>query len=134
VRPGLPDLVIEGYIGRDRIATLRMTADRSGDRLDLSVADASIAGDGSDATAFTIRATDAYGNRRPGAAGDATLTLSGPGTLIAASPFPLAAFGGGFIRSLPGASGQVTRTATHPTLGRARAAVRVSRTRSEPWS
>jgi beta-galactosidase len=135
-RPGLPDLVIDGYIGRNRVATLRMTASSDGDRLELSVADATIDSGGTDATAFTIRATDAYGNRRPGIAGDVTLALTGPGTLIAENPFPLAAFGGvggGFIRSLPGAAGRVTLTATHPTLGRARAAVRVSRTRSESW-
>jgi beta-galactosidase len=128
--------VIDGYIGRNRVATLRRTASSDGDRLELSVADATIDSGGTDATAFTIRATDAYGNRRPGIAGDVTLALTGPGTLIAENPFPLAAFGGvggGFIRSLPGAAGRVTLTATHPTLGRARAAVRVSRTRSESW-
>ena len=135
-RRGLPDLVIDGYIGRDRVATVRMSASSAGDRLELSVADAAIDTGGSDATAFAIRATDAYGNRRPGISGDVTLTLTGPGTLIAVNPFPLAAFGGvggGFIRSMPGAAGQVTLTATHPTLGQARATVRVRRTRSESW-
>ena len=135
-RNDLPDLVIDGYIGSNCVATLRMTASSDGDRLALGVADAAIDADGLDATAFTIRATDAYGNRRPGIAGDVTLTLTGPGTLIAENPFPLAAFGGvggGFIRSLPGAAGQVTLTATHPTLGQARATVRVSPTRSESW-
>lgn len=97
-----------------------MTADTSGDRLQLTAADTEITADGSDATAFTVRATDAYGNRRPGVAGDVTLTLTGPGTLIAANPLPLATLGGvagGFIRSQPGQAGAVTVTATHATLG-----------------
>jgi beta-galactosidase len=126
---GLPDLVIHGYTGTSRVATLRMTARTSGDRLELSVAGAAISGDGSDATAFTLRATDAYGNWRPGIDGDVTLTLAGPAELIAENPFPLAAFGGvggGFIRSVPGTTGQVTLTAAHPTLGQARAVVQVS--------
>jgi hypothetical protein len=83
---------------------------------------ASAAADGSDATALTIRVTDAYGNHRPGTAGDVALTLSGPATLIAANPFPLAALGGvggGFIRSWPGTTGRVSLTATHATLGEA---------------
>jgi hypothetical protein len=99
-----------------------MTADTSRDRLSLAVADAEIAADGSDATAVTVRVTDAYGNHRPGAAGDVTLTLTGAATLIADNPFPLAALGGvggGFIRSLPGKTGRVTLTARHAALGEA---------------
>ena len=97
-----------------------MTADTSRDLLSLTLADAEIAAGGSDATAITIRVTDAYGNHRPGTAGDVTLTLDGAATLIAANPFPLAALGGvggGFIRSQPGKAGRVALTATHPTLG-----------------
>jgi len=128
-RPDLPDLVIDGYVGTRRVATLRMTASSDLDRLELSVADAAIGGDGSDATAFSLRVTDAYGNRRPGTGGDVALTLTGPAELIADNPFPLGTFGGvggGFIRSLPGAAGQVTLTATHPALGRASAELHVT--------
>jgi beta-galactosidase len=109
-------------VGTGLAATVQMTADTSRDRLSLAVADAAIAVDGSDATALTIRVTDAYGNHRPGTAGDVALTLTGPATLIAANPFPLAALGGvggGFIRSRPGATGRVSLTATHATLGEA---------------
>jgi beta-galactosidase len=119
---GLPELRIDGYRGTRLAATVQMTADTSRDRLSLAVADAEIAADGADATAVTVRATDAYGNHRPGTAGDVALTLSGPATLIAANPFPLAApggVGGGFIRSQPGKTGRVTLTARHPTLGEA---------------
>jgi beta-galactosidase len=119
---GLPDLRIDGYVGARLVATVQMTADTSRDRLALAVADTAIAGDGADATAVTIRVTDAYGNHRPGVDGDVALALSGPATLIAANPFPLAAVGGvggGFIRSRAGLAGRVTLTARHPTLGEA---------------
>jgi len=133
---GLPDLQIDGYVGATLVATVRMTADTSQDRLELTVADTEITADGSDATAITVRATDAYGNRRLGAAGDVTLTLTGPGTLVAASPLPLATLGGvagGFIRSRPGQTGTVTVTATHAALGRSSAAVTIAPDRSESF-
>jgi beta-galactosidase len=126
---GLPDLRVDGYVGTRLVATLRMTADTSRDKLSLAVADTAIAADGSDATAVTVRVTDAFGNHRPGAAGDVAFTLAGPATLIAANPFPLAdlgGVGGGFIRSRPGTSGRVTLTARHATLGEASVGLTVS--------
>ena len=108
-------------MGTQLAATVQMTADTSRDLLSLTVADAEITADGSDATAVTVRVTDAYGNHRPGTTGDVTLTLTGPATLIATNPFPLAALGGvggGFIRSKAG-QGQVTLVAAHATLGEA---------------
>jgi beta-galactosidase len=129
----LPDLRVDGYLGPQLAATLQMTADTSRDRLALTVADAEIAADGSDATAVTVRATDAYGNHRPGTAGGVALKLTGPATLIAANPFPLAALGGvggGFIRSRPGKTGRVSLVGTHPTLGRASVGLTVTSVRS----
>jgi beta-galactosidase len=126
---GLPDLQIDGYVSGKLVTTVRMTADTSRDRLELTAADAEITADGSDATAITVRATDAYGNRRPGTVGDVALTLTGPGTLIAADPLPLATLGGvagGFIRSRPGKAGTITVTATHAGLGRASVRVTAS--------
>jgi hypothetical protein len=111
-----------------------MTADTGRDKLALALADAEIAGDGSDATAVTVRVTDAYGNHRPGTAGGVALTPAGPATLIAANPFPLAALGGvggGFIRSRPGTAGRVTLTATHAALGRAQVGLTVTSVRSK---
>jgi beta-galactosidase len=113
-----------------------LTADTGRDKLSLALADAEIAGDGSDATAVTVRVTDAYGNHRPGTAGGVALTLAGPATLIAANPFPLAALGGvggGFIRSRPGTAGRVTLTATHAALGRAQVGLTVTSVRSETF-
>ena len=133
---GLPELRVDGYVGTRLAATLQMTADTSTDRLALTLADAEIAADGSDATAVTVRATDAYGNHRPGVAGDVALKLTGPATLIAANPFPLAALGGvggGFIRSRPGKTGRVSLTGTHPTLGRTTAGLTVTSVRSQTF-
>jgi len=138
---GLPDLQIDGYVAAKLVTTLRMTADTSRDRLRLTAADTEITADGSDATALTVRATDAYGNHRPGTAGDVTLTLTGPGSLLAANPFPLATLGGvggGFIRSKRGETGLVTVTAAHPALGRASVRVTVKKLRNlrygtVPW-
>ena len=128
-RAGLPDLQIDGYVEAKLVATVRMTADTRRDKLQLTAADSAITADGSDATAITVRVTDAYGNHRPGTAGDVTFTLTGPGTLIAANPLPLATLGGvggGFIRSQPGRAGTVTVTAKHAALGHASVRVKTS--------
>ena len=116
------ELRIDGYLGAALVASVEMSADPTRDRLALVVEDASIAGDGNDMTRFTFRALDAFGNQRPYPTGDVALTLAGPATLIAENPFAFADYGGvggGFIRSVAGASGTVTVTATHPTLGTA---------------
>ncbi len=126
---GSPELRIDGYLGSRLIGTLQMASDTARDRLVLTIEDASIAGDGNDMTRFTFRALDAYGNQRPYVAGDVTLALTGPATLIAENPFSFAAYGGvggAFIRSQPGASGTVTVTATHPTLGQASASLTIA--------
>ena len=106
------------------------------DRLELSVDGRPWLTVTPDATAFTVRVTDAYGNHRPGTAGGVALTVAGPATLIAANPFPLAALGGvggGFIRSRAGQAGRVTLTATHAALGRAQAGLTVALVRSEKF-
>ena len=118
----LPDLRVDGYAGTRLAAVLHMSADTSRDRLQLTADDTAITADGSDATRITFRATDAYGNHRPGATGKVTLTLTGPATLIGQNPFAFGSYGGiggAFIRSLPGETGQVTVTARHATLGSA---------------
>ena len=120
----LPDLRVDGYTAGDAkpAATLLMTARTSRD-------DAAITGDGSDATRITFRAADAYGNHRPGTAGDVTLSVSGPAVLVGTNPFPFGesgGVGGAFLRSVPGKTGTVTVTARHPRLGKATAAVRVT--------
>ncbi|MFL5864132.1 MAG: glycoside hydrolase family 2 TIM barrel-domain containing protein [Solirubrobacteraceae bacterium] len=119
-----PDLRVDGYVGTQLVGTLHASSDPAKDRLVLTLEDPVINGDGIDATRFTFRVLDAYGNQRPyGGSSDAvTLALTGPATLVADNPFPLGTYGGiggGFIRSQPGASGSLTLTANHPTLGQA---------------
>ena len=61
----LPDLRVDGYVGTELLATLQMSSDPLKDRLVLTIEDPIINGDGTDATRFTFRALDAYGNQRP---------------------------------------------------------------------
>ncbi len=130
---GLPELRIDGYLGRRRVASARMSADPARDRLALTADDRSIQADGSDTTRLTFRALDAYGNQRPYVAGEVSLSLTGPATLIGDNPFGFGAYGGvggAFVRSRPGRAGLVRVTATHPALGQA--TVRITVTRPGP--
>jgi beta-galactosidase len=127
---GLPELRIDGYVGDTRVATVRMPADTSRDRLELTADHGELRSDGTDATRITFRAVDAYGNQRPYVTGTVALTLTGPATLIGDNPFPFAEYGGvggAFIRSRPGQAGPVTVRAQHPTLGRSAVRLTVRR-------
>jgi beta-galactosidase len=119
---GLPELRIDGYAGGQLAASVRMSADTARDRLVLAADDASIQGDGTDTTRLTFRAVDAYGNQRCYVAGEVSLELTGPATLIGDNPFDLGIYGGlggAFVRSQPGLAGPVKVTAEHPDLGAA---------------
>jgi beta-galactosidase len=118
--PGRPELRIDGYLGEQQAASVRMSADTSRDRLALTADHPAIQADGTDTTRVTFRAVDAYGNQRPHVAGDVTLSLTGPGQLAGDNPFPLEIYGGvggAFLRSIPGRAGTVTVTASHARLG-----------------
>jgi beta-galactosidase len=115
-----PELRIDGYLGEQRVATVRMSADTSRDRLALTADHPAIQADGTDTTRVTFRAVDAYGNHRPHVTGDVTLSLTGPGELSGDNPFPLGTaggVGGAFLRSIPARTGTVTVTASHAGLG-----------------
>ena len=60
------------------VATVQMSSDPSTDRLVLDLDDTTIAGDGSDATRFTFRALDAYGNQRPYVGGECGSSSADP--------------------------------------------------------
>jgi len=127
-RTGPPELRIDGYVRGRHVASVRMSADTSVDRLVMTAAHASIVADGSDATRVTFRALDAYGNQRAGTSGVVSLALEGPAALVGDNPFAFGDYGGvggAFVRSLPGRTGLVTVTAEHAVLGRAAARVRV---------
>jgi len=115
-----PELRIDGYVGEQQVASVRMSADTSRDRLALTADHPAIQADGTDTTRLTFRAVDAYGNQRPHVTGDVTLSLTGPGQLDGDNPFPLGIYGGiggAFLRSIPGRAGMVTVTASHGRLG-----------------
>jgi beta-galactosidase len=124
-----PSLRIEGLVSGEVVTELRMSSNTSDDTLALTLEASSISADGTDTTRFTLRGVDAYGNHRPLASSDTslvTLAVSGPGTLIADNPFEFGLYGGvggGFLRSQAGATGTVTLTASHPTLGTATASL-----------
>ena len=125
---GRPELRIDGYLGGERAASVRMSADPARDRLDLVIEDAWISADGSDMTRLTFRAVDAYGHRRPGVAGDVTLAVTGPAVLVGDQRFPFGDYGGvggAFLRSQPGRAGAVTVVARHAILGQATAELAV---------
>jgi beta-galactosidase len=124
----LPDLRIDGYLGPDLVVSRSFASDPSSDQLALVFDDAEIVGDGVDATRLMFRALDLYGAPRPYVTGSVTLSVSGPAVLVGESPFDFAAAGGVgavWIRSLPGAAGIVTVSASHPVLGDAVASVLV---------
>jgi beta-galactosidase len=123
---GRPELMIEGYVGSQQVTELRMASDPAGDTLALAVDDATIVADGSDATRAVFRAVDKYGNLRRYPAGEVTLTLTGPATLLGDNPFAFGAYGGlgaVWIRSLPGQTGTITLAASLPELGQAQVKV-----------
>ncbi len=122
------ELRIDGYARGRLVATARMSADTSRDRLALAADHAAIVADGSDATRLTFRAVDEHGNQRRYVTGGVSLSLSGPALLVGDNPFPFGEYGGvggAFIRSLAGRTGLVTMKAEHATLGEATIAVRV---------
>jgi beta-galactosidase len=122
-----PELLIEGYVGGQQVAEVRMSSDPASDALAMTVDDATISADGSDATRAVFRAVDAYGNQRRYPTGMVTLTLSGPATLIGDNPFAFGAYGGlgaVWIRSLAGQPGNITLGASLPELGLAEVQVR----------
>jgi beta-galactosidase len=118
----LPELRIDGYLRGQRVTSVRMSADTARDYLALTADDSSIQADGADATRLTFRALDAYGNQRPYATGEVSLSRTGPATLVGDNPFAFGTYGGvggAFVRSEPGRPGLITVTARHPVLGTA---------------
>jgi beta-galactosidase len=124
----LPDLAVLGYYQGVQIATLQMSADTATDHLVLDLEDATIAGDGSDATRLSFRALDVYGNQRPYVSGNVSISVDGPVVIVGQNPFAFGTYGGVggvLLRSEAGKTGPVVVTASHPTLGTASATLTV---------
>ena len=122
-----PELLVQGFVGGQPAAELRMSANPAGDALAMTVDDTTISADGSDATRAVFRAIDAHGNQRRYGSGEVALTLSGPATLVGDNPFAFGRYGGlgaAWIRSQAGQPGAITLTASHPLLGQAEVQVR----------
>jgi beta-galactosidase len=122
-----PELLVQGLVGGRPVAQLRMSSNPADDALGMTVDDATISADGSDATRAVFRAIDAHGNQRRYGSGQVTLTLSGPATLVGDNPFAFGQYGGlgaVWIRSLAGQPGAITLTASHPLLGQTEIQVR----------
>jgi beta-galactosidase len=123
----MPELMIQGYVGSQQVTELRMSSNPAGDTLAMTVDDATIVANGSDATRAVFRAVDEYGNLRRYPAGQVTLTLTGPAALLGDNPFAFGDYGGlgaVWIRSLPGQTGTVTLAASLPQLGQAQVQLR----------
>ncbi len=117
---GLPELRIDGYVGGQLAASVRMSADPARDRLALTADDASIQADGTDTTRLTFRALDAYGHQRPHVTGHVRLSLTGPATLIGDNPFEFGGYGGvggAFVRSEAGPGSSALRPVIRPWDG-----------------
>jgi beta-galactosidase len=128
-----PELTIDGFVGRTKVHSIKMSADPGGDTLALTIDDETLEANGHDATRFTFRAVDKYGNQRPHVTGDVTLSLSGPG-ILTPNRFPFQSYGGvggGYIRAYPRRVGTVTLTASHPTLGPATGSLEVVPTQTQ---
>jgi beta-galactosidase len=124
----LPELLVQGYYQGKLVTQLQMSSNTATDQLVGELADATIDGDGSDATRFTFRALDAYGNQRPYVSGNVTLSITGPAVIVGQNPFAFQEYGGVggvTIRSEAGRTGTVRITATHPTLGKTSAQLTV---------
>ena len=117
------ELLINGYVGGQLVAQLKMSSDPAGDRLSMQADDLAISADGADMTRVVFRATDPYGNQRRYPDGEVTLTANGPGEIVGDNPFAFGEYGGCgavWIRSTAGKPGVITVSAAHPELGLAR--------------
>jgi beta-galactosidase len=115
-----PELRIDGYLGGELVISRVFSSDPGTDVLSVRADDRELAADGVDETRVVFRAVDAYGAPRPYAGGQVALTVDGPAALVGDNPFAFADAGGVgavWIRTLPGAAGTITVTATHPALG-----------------
>lgn len=117
---GNPELRIEGYSNERLALSKSYSSDTKQDQLLLQADDATLIGDGSDATRLLFKVVDKFGAERGLAGGAITFELVGPGVLLGDNPFSLADSGGVgalWVRTKPQRSGRITVRGTHTSLG-----------------
>jgi beta-galactosidase len=121
------DLLIEGYLGDELVATQRYSGDRGADVLTVTPDDDEIVADGVDATRVQLAVADKFGELRGSSEARLTLELRGPGVLIGEPIFDFSetgAVGAVWVRSRgDGDAGLITLRASHHGLGSASASV-----------
>ncbi len=114
-----PELLIQGYVGNNRVLSRSFSSDPGKDRLWLELDDKELLADGSDATRLTFGVVDRYGAPRPFAEGEVNFHIQGPGMIVGDNPFELADSGGVgalWIKTFPDRAGQIRLEARHPSL------------------
>jgi beta-galactosidase len=129
VRPDtVEELRIDGYVGTKFVARRMFSADPALDSLSLVPDDTTIDADGQDVTRLVVRALDRYGAPRPFVTGSVLFDVAGPGVLVGDNPFDLEGAGGAgavWLKSIRGATGPVTVSASHTVLGTEETTIRI---------
>lgn len=110
---GRPELRIDGYVGERMVLSRTFSSDPIYDDLSVVADDATLVGDGFDATRLVLKVTDKYGAERAYGSGIINLEISGPGVIVGDNPLSLAEGGGVgavWIKTTPGGSGKITVT------------------------
>ncbi|KAJ5832486.1 beta-galactosidase [Penicillium riverlandense] len=120
----LPELRLEGYVSGKKVASRTFSGSTVGDHIQITLNDPKLEADGIDSTLISFRAVDKYGNPRPYASGNATISIRGPGEWVgskfANDVFPLSdngGVGGAVIRTVAGQTGTIVLEVSHATLG-----------------
>ena len=120
LRHGWGDLRIEGYIGGKKVIEKRMSGRGVDTKFTIRPDEATLTGDGRDATRVVLRVTDEFGAIRPFANDAINFKLDGPAELIGDNPFSLIGGTGAIWIRAKEQSGMVVLIATHPVLGEQR--------------
>lgn len=126
---GHPELRIDGFVGSKRVLSRSFSANPANDHLQVTVDDAQLDPDGSDATRVAFAVVDKFGAPRSFAEGTVTLHIEGPGEIVGDNPFDLKDNGGTgavYVRSFAGKSGRIRIEARHSTLGSGSADITVA--------
>jgi beta-galactosidase len=115
-----PELRIDGYVAGKKVLSRSFSSDPAGDRFLLNADDATLIGDGVDATRLFFAVVDKFGAPRGFAGGQVSIHMYGPGVIVGDNPFSLAQSGGCgavWIRSIAGKIGRIHIEAEHNLLG-----------------